>query len=170
LDLARRFLDIVALLKDKRWPAALRAVDRAIRRFPAEAGLYALRSFIRNKLGDHALALADAEKAIALNPANANAYLNRAWAMDALRMDPVAVVSSLSKAAELESRFGKYAGPMSPGELSRMMEGAEGLYETEEARPRARQRPAWLFVFAVLAAAAFLLRRRLRSALRRGLG
>jgi tetratricopeptide (TPR) repeat protein/tRNA A-37 threonylcarbamoyl transferase component Bud32 len=124
-----RWAHLLALLKGKQLPDAGDAASDALKVFPKDAKLYAARAYIENMLGKHKEALQDSDKALEYDPVSARAYLNKAWALDAMGGNRLAVLANLRRAAELDPRYRELAAQaaaLADGELAKLLEGMEG--------------------------------------------
>ncbi|MFA5138143.1 MAG: protein kinase [Elusimicrobiota bacterium] len=163
-----RWALLLALLKANRLEDALKAANEAIALFPDDSKLLAARAYIHNQMKRFDLALADADRAIAADPANARAYLNKAWALDGLGGNRLEVLANLRRAAELDPRYRELAAQaasLADGELARLLGG-----ETLEPAPPLGKRLPWAKLAGLASAAALLallvlFRRRLREGL-----
>ncbi|UPT73037.1 MAG: hypothetical protein M0D55_14175 [Elusimicrobiota bacterium] len=68
-------------------------------------GAYTQRALLQNELKDYPTALADAEKALAYNPAYGAAYLQRARAGEGMGKEVARALDDYKKAAELDPNF-----------------------------------------------------------------
>lgn len=120
----------MALMKLERWAEAEQESDRALAAGYGKAAVYNVRSASRSRQGRFEQALADAEKAVALNPGGPIGYVNRAAAKAGLKRSGEEILHDYRRAAEVDSR---YAGAL---------ESARRKYEGQTAARQAAIAPA----------------------------
>src|SRR5205085_3287258 len=89
----------IQLVKVQDYAAAVELMSQAAAIAPDDVGVFINRANFRAMSGDQAGALADADRAIALAPGDARAWLARAGPR--IRTDPAAARADLDRALEL---------------------------------------------------------------------
>lgn len=95
----------MALLKLERWAEAEAEAGRAIELGYNKAAPYNVRSAARSWQDNFEGALADAEKAVSLNPGGAIGYVNRAAAKTGLKKPGDDILNDYRRASEVDARY-----------------------------------------------------------------
>ncbi|MFN8421685.1 MAG: tetratricopeptide repeat protein [Anaerolineae bacterium] len=91
------------LLRKGKVAEAIKEFDVAIKKDPRNGTAYTLRAVANGAIGKYPASLADANRALELNPNSATASAARGKAMFQLQMDRVAALAELDKAIALDS-------------------------------------------------------------------
>ena len=121
-------------LQQGRVNAARQAIDRTLALDPSDADAYSLRSSIALVQNRNAEALADAQRAVAANPASSSAYLSLSLAQQA-GFDLNAALVAAQKAVELEPN-----NPRALVQESSLLFGMGRRREATQVAEQARQR------------------------------
>lgn len=121
-------------LQQGRVNAARQAIDRTLALDPSDADAYSLRSSIALVQNRNAEALADAQRAVAANPASSSAYLSLSLAQQA-GFDLNAALVAAQKAVELEPN-----NPRALVQESSLLFGMGRRQEATQVAEQARQR------------------------------
>ncbi|MFA5139615.1 MAG: protein kinase [Elusimicrobiota bacterium] len=136
-NLEARFTLLHALMNAKRLPEALTAANDALALAPRDSRLLASRARIHNLMKNHKLALLDAEDAIAVDAGNPEAWMQKGWALDGMRVRREEKLAAFAKAAELDASYRtvyEMARSLQDGELALVLAG--------EKRPAAHGKPS----------------------------
>jgi len=127
LNSTARYYMVMSLVRQSRLEDALAVADQALALDPKDARMLAARANIHNLLKMHARALRDAEMALKLDPGQVQAWISKAWALDAMGRRAEAL-EALRTAVGLDLKFRELydrAQGFGDGELALHLSGGQ---------------------------------------------